>query len=77
MEGEIFVFDIMVEKLDHLIIKSEPFYAVEDAELLNGITGQDGDLRGLCLNRLGLSEDTVTLLEGIFFGRILLFWGGL
>ncbi|KAL9700927.1 hypothetical protein quinque_004368 [Culex quinquefasciatus] len=53
----------MVEKLDHLIIKSEPFYAVEDAELLNGITGQDGDLRGLCLNRLGLSEDTVALLE--------------
>lgn len=59
----------MVEKLDHLIsIKSEPFYAVEDGELLlNGIAGsqlqQDGDLRALCLNRLGLTEDTVALLE--------------
>lgn len=74
MWGEIFVFDIMVEKLDHLIIKSEPFYAVEDAELLNGITGQDGDLRTLCLQRLGLSEDTVTLLEGIFWKGFGFFW---
>ncbi|XP_065080633.1 uncharacterized protein LOC135703367 [Ochlerotatus camptorhynchus] len=59
---------IMVEKLDHLIIKSEPFYAVEETDLLNGIANShlsqgDSDLRSLCLNRLGLCEETVALLE--------------
>lgn len=58
----------MVEKLDHLIIKSEPFYAVEDTDLLNGIGNShlsqgDSDLQSLCLNRLGLCEETVALLE--------------
>ncbi|XP_058464451.1 uncharacterized protein LOC131438443 [Malaya genurostris] len=55
----------MVEKLDHLIIKSEPFYSLEDTDLLNGIVNlqQELDLRTLCLTRLGLCEDTLTLLE--------------
>ncbi|XP_053688389.1 uncharacterized protein LOC128737718 [Sabethes cyaneus] len=55
----------MVEKIDNLIIKSEPFYAIEDTELLNGIAGlhQDADLRILCLTRFGICEETMTLLE--------------
>ncbi|XP_055534216.1 uncharacterized protein LOC129723800 [Wyeomyia smithii] len=55
----------MVEKLDQLIIKSEPFYAIDDTDLLNGIAGlhQDADLRILCLTRLGICEETMTLLE--------------
>ncbi|XP_058836946.1 uncharacterized protein LOC131693264 [Topomyia yanbarensis] len=55
----------MVEKLDHLIIKSEPFYALEEADFLNGIANlqQDVDLRTLCLTRLGLGEETIALLE--------------
>lgn len=55
----------MVEKLDQLIIKSEPFYAIEDADLLNGFAGlhQDADLRILCLTRFGICEETMTLLE--------------
>lgn len=60
----------MVEQLDSLIIKNEPFYAVEEPDLLNGIGNSnfslgDSDLRTLCLNRLGLCEETVALLEGI------------
>lgn len=58
----------MVEQLDSLIIKNEPFYAVEEPDLLNGIGNSnfslgDSDLRTLCLNRLGLCEETVALLE--------------
>ncbi|KXJ70140.1 uncharacterized protein LOC109420870 [Aedes albopictus] len=58
----------MVEQLDSLIIKNEPFYAVEEPDLLNGIGTShfslgDSDLRTLCLNRLGLCEETVALLE--------------
>ncbi|XP_055626707.1 uncharacterized protein LOC129768822 [Toxorhynchites rutilus septentrionalis] len=55
----------MVEKMDHIMIKSEPFYAVEDTELLNGISHltTDTDLRSLCLVNLGLCEETVALLE--------------
>ncbi|XP_062550783.1 uncharacterized protein LOC134215662 [Armigeres subalbatus] len=58
----------MVDQIDRLIIKSEPFYAVEEPDLLNGLGAShfplgDSDLRTLCLNRLGLCEETVALLE--------------
>ncbi|XP_055610180.1 uncharacterized protein LOC129757086 [Uranotaenia lowii] len=57
----------MVEKLNDLMIKSEPsFYGVDDSDLLNGISADlpnESNLRTLCTEKLSIDDDTIALLE--------------